>query len=172
MVIPASFVKSKTAVIVIDYQLKTLSYFTKEFQDDIIARTNKVLLAARQKGIPVIFVQKGEGAPDVEIHPQIMRQSHDTVLIKTNSGAFSTTNLDDRMKTLGIDTLVLIGIYTSGAVMSTLRWAADINYKLYLISDCCADRDPDLHKVLLEKVFYHQSKVIPAKEFLEILEKS
>lgn len=172
MVIPASFVKSKTAVIVIDYQPKTLSYFTKEFQDDIIARTNKVLLAARQKGIPVIFVQKGEGTPDVEIHPQIMRQSHDTVLIKTNSGAFSTTNLDDRMKTLGIDTLVLIGIYTSGAVMSTLRWAADINYKLYLISDCCADRDPDLHKVLLEKVFYHQSKVIPAKEFLEILEKS
>jgi nicotinamidase-related amidase len=172
VVIPASFVKSKTAVIVIDYQPKTLSYFTKEFQNDIITRANKVLSAVRQKSIPVIFVQRGQGTPDVEIHPQIIRQVQDIVLIKTNSGAFSTTNLDDRMKKLGIDTLVLMGIYTSGAVMSTLRWAADINYKLYLISDCCADRDPDLHKVLLEKVFYHQSKVIPAKEFLEILDKS
>ena len=172
MVIPASFVKSKTAVIVIDYQPKTLSYFTKEFQNDIITRANKVLSAVRQKSIPVVFVQRGQGTHDVEIHPQIIRQVQDIVLIKTNSGAFSTTNLDDRMKKLGIDTLVLMGIYTSGAVMSTLRWAADINYKLYLISDCCADRDPDLHKVLLEKVFYHQSKVIPAKEFLEILDKS
>jgi nicotinamidase-related amidase len=172
MVIPASFVKSKTAVIVIDYQPKTLSYFSKEFQNDIIARANKVLSAVRKKGIPVIFVQKGEGTSDVETHPQIIRQTQDTVLIKTNSGAFSTTNLDERLKKLGIDTLVLMGIYTSGAVMSTLRWAADINYKLYLVSDCCADRDPELHKVLLEKVFYHQSKVIPAKEFLELLEKS
>lgn len=172
MVIPASFVKSKTAVVVIDYQPKTLSYFTKEFQNDIIARANKVLSAVRQKGIPVIFVQKGESIPDEQIHPQIIRQPGDLVLIKKNSGAFSTTNLDERMKKLGIDTLVLMGIYTSGAVMSTLRWGADINYKLYLVSDCCADRDPELHKVLLEKVFYHQSTVIPAKGFLELLEKS
>ena len=172
MVIPASFVKSKTAVVVIDYQPKTLSYFTKEFQNDIIARANKVLSAVRQKGIPVIFVQKGESIPDEQIHPQIIRQPRDLVLIKKNSGAFSTTNLDERMKKLGIDTLVLMGIYTSGAVMSTLRWGADINYKLYLVSDCCADRDPELHKVLLEKVFYHQSTVIPAKGFLELLEKS
>jgi nicotinamidase-related amidase len=172
MVIPASFVKSKTAVVVIDYQPKTLSYFSKAFQNDIIARANKVLSSVRQKGIPIIFVNKGEGTPDVEIHPQIIHKPGDVLLIKKNSGAFSTTDLDERMKKLGIDTLVIMGIYTSGAVMSTLRWAADINYQLYLISDCCMDRDPDLHKVLLEKVFYHQSKVLPAKEFLELLEKS
>jgi nicotinamidase-related amidase len=172
VVIPASFVKSKTAVVVIDYQPKTLGFFSKEFQNDIIARANKVLSAVRQKGIPVFFVNKGEGTPDVEIHPQIIRQPQDVVLIKKNSGAFSTTNLDERMKKLGIDTLVIMGIFTSGAVMSTLRWGADINYKLYLISDCCMDRDPELHKVLLEKVFYHQSTVIPAKGFLELLEKS
>ena len=173
MVIPASFVKSKTAVVVIHYQPKTLSYFTKQFQNDIIARANKVLSAVRRKkGIPVIFVQKGESIPDEQIHPQIIRQPGDLVLIKKNSGAFSTTNLDERMKKLGIDTLVLMGIYTSETATSTLRWGADINYKLYLVSDCCAVRHPELHKVLWKKVFYHQSTVIPAKGFLELLEKS
>jgi nicotinamidase-related amidase len=65
-----------------------------------------------------------------------------------------------------IETLVMFGIATSGVVLSTLRHAADADYQLVVIKDCCSDRDPEVHRVLTEKVFSRQAKVITAAEFL------
>jgi nicotinamidase-related amidase len=48
---------------------------------------------------------------------------------------------------------VLAGIATSGVVLSTLRQAADLDYRLTVLADGCLDADPGVHRVLLEKVF-------------------
>jgi nicotinamidase-related amidase len=50
-----------------------------------------------------------------------------------------------------IDTLVLFGIATSGVVLSTLLHAADADYRLFVIKDCCADLDLDLHACLVDR---------------------
>ena len=171
---PTSVDKRKTAVIILEYQIRVIGYYPKERQNELISKANLITAAARQAGIPVIFVevQKGERTPDTEFHPQLVRLSGEVVLTKKKSGPFTTTNLDERMKKQGIDTLVLIGVNTSGSVLSTVRGAADLDYKLFVISDCCADRDEEVQRVLMEKVFYHQSTVITAQVFLELLEKS
>ena len=52
----------------------------------------------------------------------------------------------------GIDTLVLACIATSGVVLSTLRDGADRDYRMFVLSDCCADMDAEVHRVLMEKV--------------------
>ena len=62
-----------------------------------------------------------------------------------------------------------MGIATSGCVLSTVRWAADIDYGLIVLSDCCADRDDDVHRVLMEKVFPRQANVVGSQEFLRAL---
>jgi nicotinamidase-related amidase len=74
--------------------------------------------------------------------------------------AFAGTDLDMILRANGIETLVLAGIATSGVVLSTLRHAADADYKVVVAEDCCADRDPEVHRVLTEKVFPRQATIV------------
>ena len=65
----------------------------------------------------------------------------------------------------GRDTLVLMGVATSGCVLSTLRWAADVSYKLAVVRDGCGDADTEVHRVLTEKIFPRQAEVFSADDF-------
>jgi isochorismate hydrolase len=65
--------------------------------------------------------------------------------------------------------LVLLGIATSGVVLSTVRWAADADYEIIVLEDCRADADEEVHRVLMQKVFPRQATVVQAQEFLQAL---
>jgi nicotinamidase-related amidase len=152
-----------------DYQMRQLSSFSEDFQNGLISKANGVLAKARHDGIPVIYVEvrRGERVLETEIHPAVNPQPGEPVLTKRRTGPFSTTNLDEVLKKHGIETLVLMGISTSGCVLSTVRWAADIDYRLIVLSDCCADRDDEVQRVLMEKVFPRQASVVTSQQFLQ-----
>jgi nicotinamidase-related amidase len=170
---PLSIEPQKTAILIMDYQIRILNFFPKEIQDGLISRTGKVLAAARQKGIPVIYVDvlRGEKTPEHAIVPQLLPHPNEVMVTKHRVGPFSTTDLNEILKKQGIETLVLIGIASSGCVLSTVRWAADIDYKLIVLSDCCADRDDEVQKVLMEKIFPSQATVTSSRELLETIAK-
>lgn len=63
----------------------------------------------------------------------------------------------------------MCGIATSGVVLSTLRHAADADYRIVVVRDCCADADPEVHACLLDKVFPRQAMVVSAAELKEAL---
>jgi nicotinamidase-related amidase len=88
---------------------------------------------------------------------------------KTRVGAFSTTDLEQQLRDRGVDTLVLAGISTSGVVLSTVRDASDRDYRLFVLSDATADRDPAVHAFLIEQVFPRQAEVITLGELEELL---
>jgi nicotinamidase-related amidase len=163
--------RSKAAVIIMDYQIRILDSLPKERLPELLKRANIVLAKARQKGVPVIYVEviRGERTPETEIHPDIKPKAGETVLTKRRVGPFSTTNLDEILTKQGINTLVLLGVSTSGCVLSTVRWGYDIDYQLIVISDCCADRDDEVQRVLMEKIFTRMTKVITSQEFIEAL---
>jgi nicotinamidase-related amidase len=94
------------------------------------------------------------------IHPDLAPGRGDIVVRKTRVGAFSTTNLDEQLTNLGITTLIIAGLHTSGVVLSTVRDAADKDYQLILLSDCIHDPDEELHAVLMEQVFPRQAAII------------
>jgi nicotinamidase-related amidase len=157
-----------------DYQNRQLSNFSDAFRDELLVRANKVLVRARHEGIPVIYVEvrRGERTPETEIHSGVTPRSGEIVVTKRRVGPFSTTDLDTILKAKGIDTMVLMGISTSGVVLSTVRWAADIDYRLIVLSDCCADRDEEVQRVLMGKVFpfLGQATVVTSQEFLHALD--
>ena len=64
------------------------------------------------------------------------------------------------------DTLVLLGVATSGCVLSTVRWAADINYRVVVVKDACDDHDEEVHRVLTEKLFPRQAMVLTTEQFV------
>ncbi|MEX2981157.1 cysteine hydrolase family protein [Streptomyces sp. C36] len=97
--------------------------------------------------------------PGTAVHERLTPHPQDIVVRKTRIGAFSTTDLDDRLRTAGIDTLVLAGVATSGVVLSTLRDAADRDYRLVVLADACADHDPAVHNFLTDTIFPRQAHV-------------
>ena len=171
MVEQLSIDRNKTAVLIMDYQNRQLSNFPEAFQSAILAKANTVLAKTRHEGITIIHVevQRGERTPETAIHSAVTPPPGEVVLTKRRAGSFSTTNLDDILKKGGIETLVLMGIRTMGCVLSTVRWAADIDYKLIVLSDCCADPDDEVHRVLIEKVIPWQAIVVTSTEFLHAL---
>jgi nicotinamidase-related amidase len=82
------------------------------------------------------------------------------VITKRRVSAFTGSDLEVVLRGQGIQHLVLTGIATSGVVLSTLREAADKDFQLSVIADCCADADEEVHRVLTSKVFPRQAEVI------------
>jgi nicotinamidase-related amidase len=150
--------------------------------------------AARDAGVPVIYVRVAfrPGTPEIsgrnrsfsaraglggmsvddpstQIHPGVEPGPDDVVVIKKRVSAFAGSDLDVVLRSLGVDSLVLTGIATSGVVLSTLRQAADLDYDLTVLRDGCADADPEVHRVLLDKVFPRQAAVLSINEWVEQL---
>lgn len=95
-----------------------------------------------------------------QIHEAIAPRDEDIVVRKIRYGATSTRGLHEQLADRGIHTLILTGISTSGVVLSTLMDVADRDYSVYVLSDGVADRDPEVHRVLLDKVFPTRAHVI------------
>ena len=109
-----------------------------------------------------------EGTPDAEIHPDLAPAAGDVVVTKTRVGGFSTTALETHLRGRGIDTLVLAGVATSGVVLSTVRDAADKDFRLFVLRDCCLDT-PEVHSLLVSQVFPRQAEVIDVAGFGELV---
>jgi nicotinamidase-related amidase len=69
------------------------------------------------------------------------------------------------LRAQGIQHLVLTGIATGGVVLSTVREAADKDYRITVLSDGCADADPEIHHILTTKIFPRQADVITVEEW-------
>ena len=87
-------------------------------------------------------------------------------MVKKRVSAFAGSDLAEVLRGGAIDTLVLTGIATSGVVLSTLRQAADLDYRLVVLHDGCADADPEVHRVLTEKVFPRQAEVLDVDDWV------
>jgi nicotinamidase-related amidase len=175
---------SRDALLIMDVQ----QGIVQRFGDDqgLLGRLGTAIGAARAAGIPVIYVvvrfRKGypevsarnrafatirgagvameESNPATAIHPAVAPLGGDIVVTKRRVSAFSGSDLDVVLRALQVDGLVLAGIATSGVVLSTLRAAADMDFRCTVLSDCCADGDEEVHRVLTTKVFPRQAAVL------------
>lgn len=89
----------------------------------------------------------------------------DLLIVKRRVSAFSGSDLEILLRARAIDTLYLAGLATSGVVLSTLRQAADLDYRLFVLTDCCADSDNEVHETLISRVFIRQAALLSAAEF-------
>ena len=164
---------AKTAVLIMDFQQRIVNNYASD-PEAVVQKASQVLDGARRAGIPVIYVvHRGDDfqdyASDVELHHGVLPHSGEMVLTKTKSGPFSTTGLDVILREMGKDTLVVLGVVTSGCVLSTVGWAADLNYNFIVVSDACSEADQEVHRVLTEKVYPVGGTVMTTQEFLQAI---
>jgi nicotinamidase-related amidase len=106
-----------------------------------------------------------KGTPSAEFHSAIARPG-ELVVYKQRVSAFSENELQMILRARGIENLVLFGISTSGVTLSTLRRAADLDFRCVVIQDACFDADEEVHRVLTEKIFPAQATVMTADAFI------
>ncbi len=181
---------SHTALLIMDFQDGIVTRFPKP---GLLERVSSVIATARDAGVPVIYVVvkfrenypevspnnasfsqiKSSGfnftetSPTTAVHTSVAPHPGDIVVVKRRVGAFSGSDLEIVLRSQEITSLVLAGIATSGVVLSTVRAAADFDYQLAVLSDCCADADDEVHRVLMEKVFPRQARVVTSEEWTQ-----
>jgi nicotinamidase-related amidase len=176
-----------TALLVLDYQTGIL-----ERLDDparLPARANAAIDWLRARGGTIGFVRvafaDGElpggtmgrrvtpemartalhaDAPTTQLHPDLDHRDGDVVVRKTRVGPFARTELDDQLRAAGIDTLLIAGVATSGAVLSAVRDAHDRDYRVIVLCDLCADTEPEVHDFLVERILSRQADVLDSSE--------
>jgi nicotinamidase-related amidase len=104
-----------------------------------------------------------------QIDERIAPEEGDIVVRKIRIGAVSTTDLHRQLSDRGIDTLILSGISTSGVVLSTLIDAADLDYRVYVLTDGVADPRPEVHRALVDEVFPSRAHLIDTNLLAELL---
>lgn len=179
----------RSALLVMDIQPAVVPAFGGD--DALLERLQRAVGVARAAGIPVIYgrVAFRPGYPDVsdanaifgplrqmmdftesnpalQIHSAVEPEDGDVIITKRRVSTFAGSDLDVILRSQRIETLVLTGVATSGVVLSTLRQAADLDYRLVVLSDGCGDGDPEVHRVLVEKVFPMQARVMTVDEWV------
>lgn len=137
--------------------------FTDE-EYDAIPESNKGFWSSKSLGRD-FRAESAATAIDANLAPN----DGDIIVRKRRVGAFSTTDLAEHLRSRGVHTLILAGISTSGVVLSTVRDAADRDYRLFVLSDACADPRADVHAFLMEQIFPRQADVITARDLDALL---
>jgi len=127
----------------------------------------------RNKAFAAIVTQADDAFtlhnPATQVHSSLGPAPGEPVVVKKRVSAFAGSDLEVLLRSLEITHLVLTGIATGGVVLSTVREAADRDYGLIVLEDCCADTDPEVHRVLVEKVFPRQADVMTAAAWAQTL---
>ena len=102
-----------------------------------------------------------------EIAPSAGFQPGDILVTKRHWGAFAGTDLEQQLKSRGIDTVVLTGISTNGGVESTARQGTGLGFAFVLVEDACSAQDRRNNTVYaFEEIFPRLTRVRPTDEVL------
>ncbi len=135
-----------------------VAYIVVNFRPDYpeISEMNQTFSATKAAGMAPA------ADPGALILATVSPRQGEPIVVKHRVGAFFGTDLDMILRAQGRDTLILMGHATSGVILSTVRYAADADYRLVVVEDGYADRDPEVHTLLMEKVFPSQATVASA----------
>jgi nicotinamidase-related amidase len=171
------------ALIIIDMQVD----FCRSECEPVAEVIGRLAAAARQAGVPVIWVRTEHsektdtatwlsrhpnaericrpGTPGVEFY-RVRPEPGEPVVTKHRYSAFIGTDLEIRLRAMGVTGLVCCGVRTNVCVESTVRDAFQRDIATVMVADACAAGDPDVHEAALRNVRRHFGRVLSSDEVL------
>ncbi|WP_144916264.1 cysteine hydrolase family protein [Mucilaginibacter frigoritolerans] len=181
-------IKPNTALLVMDMQLAVIRNLPNYLE--ITGKVAEAIAFARSKNILVLFVVVSfrPGMPEISMNNKVFsatkeRASHinmdelmkidnavapvlgEIIITKRRISAFTGSDLEVILRANDIQHIILSGVATSGVVLSTLCEAADKDYGITVLSDCCTDGDAEAHNMLTRKVFIRHASVLTLEEW-------
>ncbi|CAE6736579.1 cysteine hydrolase [Paraburkholderia nemoris] len=182
-------VPAQTALVVMHYQTDILGLFPS-VAPVLLANTRTLCDAARAKGVSVCFAnlrfspgypevsplnKNGQGIKqlglfvDDQPSPELGQQASEPVIIAHRASVFFGTGLQARLLAQGVDTLIMVGIASTGVVLSSVAYASDADFRLYTVKDCCYDPDQVVHERLFSTAFDSRTTVLSLADALVLL---
>jgi nicotinamidase-related amidase len=183
-----------TAVLAIDFLEDVLPMTPMAKDHGTVANTTKVLDAARKADILVIHVGIGfrSGYPEISPNnkmfnvfkkkgmflaadkknafvPELKPVGEDIVVHRPRVNAFYGSDLRTILDSQDIDTLVICGVATNWAVEAAARYAADADYKVVVLEDCCASETVEEHEFSINHILSLIADIHSADEFVNAL---
>ena len=129
-------------------------FFNHVVADDARAKTLESLTPGKQK------VWSGLQADQDDI--QITKNRYSALIA-------GSSELERILRSAGIDTVLISGTKTNVCCESTARDAMMLDFKVVMVSDCCAALSDDEHRATLENIIQQFGDVMTADEVLELL---
>ena len=167
---PLTQLEPTVALIVVDLQ-KGIVDSVRPAVDGVVSNAAALAEAFRAHGRTVVLVTVAGGAPGrtdahaaggtqparpegfADLLPELGSDPQDILVTKQRWGAFTGSELDTRLRALGITQVVIGGVSTSVGVETTARSAYELGYHVVLATDAMLDRDPVCHEHSLARVF-------------------
>jgi len=113
-----------------------------------LQEARRLLIMARDLNVPVFHVQHdaGPGTPyDIRdgigaIADEVAPVAGEPVIVKHYPNAFVQTDLDQRLKAAGIDSIILAGFMTHMCINSTAHGGFNLGYKATIVASATATR--------------------------------
>ena len=186
--------KNTTALLIADFYAEMMGSLPHAVDRQVVDKTQALQRAARSSGVLVCYSatvfrpgyleisdrnktfsqRKNSGQEAVSdpvqlIHPLVRPIPGEVVVGKHRVNALFGTDLDMVLRSNNVETLVILGYATSGVVLSTVRYAADLDYQLLVVEDCCSDQDPEVHDFLTQRIFPRQTDVVRSEDVIQAL---
>lgn len=184
---------SHAALVIIDFALAYLEEGSPLYAgvEDTLASCERVLDAARTADIPVIltrvefhpggvdggvFYRKvaalacfDRGNPLAELAPSLKPEPGDIVVTKQYPSAFFGTSLASTLTSLGVDTVIVTGVSTSGCVRATALDACQYGFIPIVVRQAVGDRSEAVHEANLFDLDAKYADVVDEAEVLAYL---
>jgi len=133
--------------------------------DVTLSNIEQAINAAKAKNVPIIHIQHianpdmgiapffNKGSEGAKIHSRILEAAPDApIVIKEFADSFEKTNLEEVLKGLGVDELLVCGMMTQNCVTHTAISKSAEKYKVSILPDCCTTVDVMIHNIALHAV--------------------
>jgi nicotinamidase-related amidase len=179
----------KTALVLIDLQNAIVGMNpVPHTAAQVVENSRKLAESFRAHGTPVVYVRvdlndfmklpvdqphnlgdKPLPAAASEIAPSAGFLPGDILVTKRHWGAFGGTDLEQQLKSRGVDTVVLTGISTNAGVESTARQGTGLGFAFVLVEDACSSQNAEHHRFAFENIFPRLARVRTTDEVLAAL---
>lgn len=168
--------------------------FFDRMNNVVIPNTAKLVEQCRKNGTEVIFARiacmKSDGRdrslsqkkpgfnylllpkdrPDSFVVDALEPQEDEITIIKTTDSALTGTNLRLVLHNMGIENVIVTGIFTDQCVSSTVRSLADESFNVVVAEDCCAAATKELHDhelTIINMIYCHVASLEEVKDFMQ-----
>lgn len=175
----------RTALIVVDLQKGLAGYPFLHPLAEVVGRTRALLDVFHRLDLPVVLVNVAGRAPgrteqgprgggaftdqDIDFLPELAPRPGDIVVTKRAWGAFASTDLETRLKGLGVTQVVVTGVATGTGVEATARQAYEAGFNVTLPLDAMTDGRPEAHDYSTRTVFPRLGETGTSQDAIDLL---
>jgi maleamate amidohydrolase len=106
---------------------------------------------------------------DYRTAPELGQQAGEPLIIAHRASVFFGTDLRARLSERGVDSLIMVGIASTGVVLSSVAYASDADFRLYTVKDWCYDPDQVVHEHLFSTAFDSRTTVLSLADASRLL---